>query len=90
LPARSPYRGHLRICGWGVLSNQWVSAIKVPVHEEPNQVIDDREKQGGIDRAEPHRIRIEALAGGGQRLPHDRNKLRKRRRPWSTPGKDSC
>ena len=69
MPARSPYRGHLRICGWGVLSNQWVSAIKIPVHEEPNQVIDDREKQGGIDRAEPHRIRIEALAGGGERLP---------------------
>ena len=68
---------HLRVCGRGVSSYERIPLIKIPVHEEPNEVVDHREKQGGIDRSEPHRIRIDTLAGGGQRLPDDHNKLSK-------------
>ena len=77
LPDCSPYSGHFRIRGRGASADQWISAIKVPVHEEPNQIINDGEELGWIDRAEPHRIRIDTLAGGGQRLPDDHNKLSK-------------
>jgi hypothetical protein len=47
LPDRSPYSGHFRIRGRGASADQWISAIKVPVHEEPNQIIKDGEKLGG-------------------------------------------
>jgi hypothetical protein len=63
LPDCSPYSGHFRIRGQGASADQWISAIKVPVREEPNQIINDGEKLGGIDRAEPHRIRINVSAG---------------------------
>jgi hypothetical protein len=63
LPECSPCSGHFRIRGQGASADQWISAIKVPVHEEPNQIINDGEELGWIDGAEPHRIRINVSAG---------------------------
>jgi hypothetical protein len=80
LPERSPYCGHFIIRDRGASVDQRVSAIKVSVHEEPNQIINDAEKHGWVDWAEPHRIRINSSAGADQCLAQARNKLRARRR----------
>jgi hypothetical protein len=80
LPERSPYCGHFIIRGRGASVDQRVSAIKVSVHEEPNQIINDAEKHGWVDWAEPHWIRINSSAGADQCLAQARNKLRARRR----------
>jgi hypothetical protein len=50
------------------LADQWVSAIKVPVYEEPNHIINDGEKHGWVDDADPRRIRINGSAGTDQCL----------------------